>query len=110
MSRKTDQTSLTPLIVRSTAIALIAAAMPLGLDISSDGDVSFGAPVAHAKRGGISESGNDRGSNGSGTGSTPNVPGPSTSEAVDVFSGSAEPIGPDLTENEEQDLISRGWQ
>ena len=35
-------------LMRSTAIALIAMVMPLGLDISSDGVVSFGAPVAHA--------------------------------------------------------------
>ena len=47
---------------------------------------------------------------GSGTGSSPSVPGPPASEADDGFSGSAEPTGPNFTENEEQDLISRGWQ
>ncbi len=104
MSRKTDQTSLTTLIARSTAIALIAAAMPLGLDISVTGDVSFGAPVAQPSNEG------GGGSQGSGTGSTPSAPGPSASEAGAGFSGSAEPVGLDLTENEEQDLISRGWQ
>jgi hypothetical protein len=26
------------------------------------------------------------------------------------FGGSAEPAGPDLTEQEETDLIARGWQ
>ena len=46
---------------------------------------------------------------GSGTGSSPSVPGPPASEADDGFSGSAEPAGPNLTENEERDLISRGW-
>ena len=66
MSRKTDQTSLTPLIVRGTTIALIAAVMPLGLDISSDGDVSFGAPIAHASTEG--EGRGDRGNNGFGNG------------------------------------------
>ena len=47
---------------------------------------------------------------GSGTGSSPSVPEPPASKADDGFSGSAEPAGPDLTENEEQDLISRGWR
>ncbi len=46
---------------------------------------------------------------GSGTGSSPNVPGPPASEADYGFNGSAEPAGPNLTENEERDLISRGW-
>ncbi len=46
---------------------------------------------------------------GSGTGSSPRVPGPPASEADDGFSGSAEPVGPNLTENEEQNLISRSW-
>ncbi len=185
-------------LMRSTAIALIAMVMPLGLDISGDGDVSFGAPVAHAKISGFGKIGKDKGNNGlgnggeasqgeneggdsdpsnpggggkddrdagdgagggvgdkdggggadgggswdggegeggsstdggsggggdgggggssgqgggSGIGSTPSAPGPSVSKAaVDVFNGSAEPVGPDLTEKEEQDLISRGWQ
>jgi len=183
MPANTDQTSRTTLIARSIAITLIAAAMPLGLDISSDGDVSFGTPVAHASNEGESRGGrgnNGRGGNnglgnggeasqgeneggdsdpsnpghgsksggdagdgaggggdggsggggsggggeggggeggggssgsqGSGTGSTLSAHGPSTSEASDGFSGSAESAEPDLTENEEQDLISRGWQ
>ena len=46
---------------------------------------------------------------GSGTGSSANVPGPSASEADYGFNGSAEPAGPNLTENEERDIISRGW-
>ena len=46
---------------------------------------------------------------GSGTRSSPNVPGPPASEADYGFNGSAEPAGPNLTENEERDLISRGW-
>ncbi len=149
-------------LMRSTAIALIAMVMPLGLDIFSDGDVSFGAPVAHAKMGRVDKSGGDRGNNGHGnggeesqgedpgsnpdpsnpgqgrggggsggggsgggdgdggegspgsrgsvTGSTPSVPGPSALALDEWFDGSAEPAGPDLTESEEQDLISRGWQ
>ena len=68
MSKKTEQTSLITLIARASAIALIAVAMPFGLDISIDGDVSFGAPVAYAKRGGVGESGSDRGNNGHGNG------------------------------------------
>ncbi len=158
--------------MRSTAIALIAMVMPLGLDISGDGDVSFGAPLAHAQGGG-GEGGGGEGGGGSGggggggdgsgggggaggggaggsggggsggggsgdggsgdggsgasgsgdggsgaatlgvgqgTGSTPGAPGSSAPPAVVWFNGSAEPAGPDLTENEELSLIARGWQ
>ena len=37
------------------------------------------------------------------------VPGPPASEADYGFNGNAEPAGPNLTENEERDLISGGW-
>jgi len=46
---------------------------------------------------------------GSGTGSSPNVPGPPASEADYGFNGNADPAGPSPTENEERDLISGGW-
>ena len=177
MSKKAEQTSLITLIARASAIALIAVAMPFGLDISIDGDVSFGAPVAYAKRGGVGESGSDRGNNGHGnggetgqgeegdtdadpsnpgrggksggdagdgpgggedgggnaeggggsdgegendsgadsdegeaTGSDPSAPGLSIAGESIGLNGSVESAGPDLTEQEEQDLISRGWQ
>ncbi|MEE8454586.1 MAG: hypothetical protein V3R90_07495, partial [Limibaculum sp.] len=57
--------------MRSTAIALIAMVMPFGLDISSGGDVSFGAPAAHASTEGEGRGGrgnNGRGNRGHGNG------------------------------------------
>ncbi|MEE8453704.1 MAG: hypothetical protein V3R90_02905 [Limibaculum sp.] len=83
------------LIARTITIAVIATVMPLGIDISGDGVVSFGASFSHAANEG---EGN------------PNAPRSSASAPTGDFGGSAEPAGSDLTEQEEQDLISRGWQ
>ena len=56
------------ILLRRTAIALIAMVLPLGMDISGDGEVSFGAPAAHASnegegRGGQGNNGNNDGNN-----------------------------------------------
>ncbi len=95
MSRTPDQKALVTLIARTITIAVIATVMPLGIDISGDGVVSFGASFSHAANEG---EGN------------PNAPRSSASAPTGDFGGSAEPAGSDLTEQEEQDLISRGWQ
>lgn len=137
-------------LLRSTAIALVAAAMPFAIDIDIDvnGAISFGAPRVQAQQatadgsgasaggsssggsggssstgGGASGAGNSGGGSGGGgsagegsdrdenalPGSLPTAPKtPATSTTV--FQGSSEPDGRDLTESEEQDLISRGWQ
>ena len=99
MSRTPDQKSLVTLIARTITIAVIAAVMPLGIDISGDGVVSFGASFSHA----ASHAANEGEGN-------PNAPRSSASAPTGDFGGSAEPAGSDLTEQEEQDLISRGWQ
>ena len=93
MSRKTGQKSLATLITHASMIALIAMVMPIGADISNNGDAWFGAPFSHAAQGGA-----------------PSSPGPSETASGAEFGGSAEQDGRDLTEQEEQDLISRGWQ
>jgi len=69
MLRKTSQRALTNLIVRSSAIALIAAVMPLGMNTSGDG-VSFDAPSAHAagQGGGGGHGGGHGGGQGGGQG------------------------------------------
>ena len=60
---------------------------------------------------GEGENGSDADSDeGGATGSGPSAPGLSVSGGNIGFNGSVEPGGPDLTEQEEQDLISRGWQ
>ena len=101
--------------------------MPLGVDISADGVVSFGASASRAANGGDGGGGGG-GSGGSGSGgigsvgksssgnpaagteNATNAPGSSTSAPKGEFSGSPEPASPGLTEQREQDLISRGWQ
>ncbi len=93
MSRKTGQKSLVTLIAHASTIALIAMVMPIGADISDNGDAWFGAPFSHPAQGGA-----------------PSSPGPSETASGAEFGGSAEQDGRDLTEQEEQDLISRGWQ
>ena len=96
MSRKTGQKSLATLITHASMIALIALiamVMPIGADVSNNGDAWFGAPFSHAAHGGA-----------------PSSPGPSETALGAEFGGSAEQDGRDLTEQEEQDLISRGWQ
>ena len=152
MSGTTGQRSLATLIARTSTIALIAMVMPLGVDISGDGVVSFGASISHAAsegngnghggRGnggghgggdhgggnggeagsgdgeGDGSSGDDGGSGGGGSSGSPgagnnsssDAPGPSASAPAGGFGESAEPASADLTEQEEQDLISRGWQ
>ena len=93
MPRKTGQKSLVTLIAHAGTIALIVMVMPIGADISDDGDAWFGAPFSHAAQEGA-----------------PSSPGPSETASGAEFGGSAEQDGCDLTEQEEQDLISRGWQ
>ena len=93
MSRKTGQKSLATLITHASMIALIAMVMPIGADIPNNGDAWFGAPFSHPAQGGA-----------------PSSPGPSETASGAEFGGSAEQDGRDLTEQEEQDLISRGWQ
>ena len=51
MFRKQNQKTLSALLARSSAIALIAAFMPLGMNLSGDG-VTIEAPYAHAAAGG----------------------------------------------------------
>ena len=65
MTRTTGQKPLVALIARTSTIALIAMVMPLGIDISGDGDVLLGVPFAH---GGTGESGSENGNNGHGNG------------------------------------------
>ncbi len=52
MSRKTGQKSLATLITHASMIALIAMVMPIGADISNNGDAWFGAPFSHPAPGG----------------------------------------------------------
>ncbi len=93
MPRKTGQKSLVTLIAHASTIALIATVMPIGADSADNRDAWFGAPFSHAAQGG-----------------TPSSQGSSETAAGAEFGGSAEQDGRDLTEQEEQDLISRGWQ
>ena len=97
-------------LILRLACALIVTIMPLGPGISIGSDVSFGAPVADLKRSGVGGSGNDSGSNDTGGGDGGSAPGSSVSGGSIEFNGSVEPAGPDLSEQEEQDLISRGWR
>jgi hypothetical protein len=66
MFRKTSQRALTNLILRSSAIALIAAFMPLNANFTDDG-VTISTSAAHAKGGG-GQGGGGQGGGGQGGG------------------------------------------
>ena len=73
MSRTPDQKSLVTLIARTGSIALIAMVLPLGVDISGDGVLSFGASFSNAANEGEGnghggKSNNGKGNNGIGNG------------------------------------------
>ncbi len=65
MLRNTNQKSLATLFARSSAIALIAAIMPLGVNFTDNG-VTIDAPAAHAKGGGNGGTGGGGGKGGGG--------------------------------------------
>ena len=104
MFRAPDKISLVTLVARTSTIAMIAMVMPLGIDISGDGVVSLGAAISHA-----ADKGKGNGRGGKGNYGSPNEPSLPVSVPKGDFGASAEPAGPDLTKQEEQGLISRGW-
>ena len=68
MFRHANRKPLSTLLTRSSAIALIAAFMPLGIDLTDNG-VTIDAPAAHAKGGGGGgQGGGGGGGNGGGNG------------------------------------------